>query len=75
MLKNLFKKPAMIVEPGYNRVPSSIIGPTVDLDYWGRIVPAGQGPVTGPNNIESVAVACMRSLPAPFNVCPGKGGW
>jgi len=60
--------------PGYNRVPSALFGPAVDLDFWRGVAPAGEGPVTGPHP-ESPELACMRTLPGVFNVCPGKGGW
>lgn len=34
--------------PGYNVNPFAIFGPMVDLDAWRSVVPAGQGPITGP---------------------------
>lgn len=60
--------------PGYTKVPSALFGPSVDMDFWRGVAPAGEGPVTGPVP-ESAAVACMRNLPGVFNVCPGKGGF
>lgn len=60
--------------PGYNKMPSFISGPVADLDFWRLVAPAGQGPVTGARPI-SAEVACLRTMPGAFNVCPGKGGW
>jgi len=62
------------INPGYNLVPSQLFGPSPDLDYWNRIAFAGPGPVTGAHP-ESAEVACMRTMPGVFNVCPGKGGF
>lgn len=61
--------------PGYQSVPqSALFGPTVDFDYWRTVAPAGEGPITSAHP-ESAAIACLRTMPSPFNVCPGKGGF
>lgn len=62
------------IDPGYNVVPSQLFGQTPDLDFWRGVAPAGQGPVTSAHP-ESAEVACMRTMPGAFNVCPGKGGF
>jgi len=66
--------PRLLIDPGYNVVPSQLFGMQPDLDFWRGIAPAGQGPITSPQP-ESWEVSCLRTLPGVFNVCAGKGGW
>lgn len=58
------------VHPGYNPPPAdTLFGPKVDLAFWRGILNAGYGPITAAHD---PSIACMRTAPAPFRICPSK---